>query len=659
MRICHLFIGCGLLYLSLAHAMAQVTEFKINQIQPFADGHSFGEYGHYEVISGVFSGELNPQDAHNTVIVNLPLAPKNQRGKVEYSADFTILRPANAEKSSQILLYDVPNRGRKFALHWVLDAPAQDNAAINHPQSLQDAGNGLFMRRGYTLVWSGWEPLKKEGLLNLNVPIARNSDGSAIIQTIRDEVRIGSRTKNNTNISLSYPSASVNNVDAELRIKEDNSTKFTILPASSWRFSDQNTLVLLPEGSTFKQGALYEVRYPAKDPTVSGIGFAATRDLVSYLRQAANNPQAPAELRGRDIKHSLAIGISQSGRYLRDFITLGFNQDENGKRVFDGVLSHIAGAGGVFLNEPFSQSGRTLTAEEDRFYPEIAPPFSVVKDAKGLSRLKDDGFDPLWMEVNTSSEYWQKSAALLHTSRDGKRDLTLPANYRVYMAAGTQHGGRVGLSSDLGPAQAKRNPHNPSALVRALIVALENWVLDGRQPPESRVPTLANKDLVSAKQLKFPPLPNFLTPVACNDYLPFGDWRNPQPEAKAAISCLISQVNSDGNETGGVLLPDIAVPLATYTGWNLYRAPLPVNRLADRDGAYLLLALTEKQQQVSGDPRPSIETRYKNHQEYVKQVRTVSNDLVKGGYLLAEDALAYVNTAQSMEAQWLFSAVSH
>lgn len=659
MRICHLLIGCSLLYLALPNAFAQVTAFKINQIQSFAEGSSFGQYGSYEVISGTFSGELNPQDVRNTVIVNLPLAPKNQRGKVEYSADFTILRPVTAEKSSQILLYEVPNRGRKFALHWVLDAPAQANAAINNPQNLQDAGNGLFMRRGYTLVWSGWELLKKEGLLNLNLPIARNTDGSAIVQTIRDEVRIGSRTKNNTSISLSYPSASLNNADAELRVKEGNSVKFTVLPASGWQFSDQNTIILLPVGSTFKQGALYEVRYQAKDPRVSGIGFAASRDLVSYLRQAANNPQAPTELRGRDLKHSLAIGISQGGRYLRDFIALGFNQDENGQRVFDGVLTHIAGAGGLFLNEPFSQSGRTLTAEEDRFYPEITPPFSVVKDAKGLSRLKDDGFDPLWMEVNTSSEYWQKSAALLHTSSDGKRDLTLPASYRVYMAAGTQHGGRIGLSSDPGPAQVKRNPHNPSALVRALIVALENWVLNGHQPPESRVPTLANKDLVSAKQLKFPQLPNFLTPVACNDYLPFGDWRNPQPENKAAITCLISQVNSDGNEIGGVLLPDVAVPLATYTGWNLYRAPLPVNRLADRDGAYLLLALTEKQQQASGDPRPSIKTRYKNQQEYVKQVRAVSNDLVKGGYLLTEDALAYINTAQSMEAQWLFSAASH
>lgn len=636
---------------------AAVSQLSIDSVQPFADGAPFGKAGAYEIVSGSYQGELDPNLPQNKVIEGLSMAKLNSNGKVEYSSKFVMLRPVDPQLSSNILLYDVPNRGRKFSLLWMLDGKEQSASSINDPKTLEDAGNGLMMKRGYTLVWSGWEPSlnAKNNLLTLEAPIAYQKDGSEIVSIIRDEELAGGRRKELGNIELSYPVASKDKSQSTLRVKYADSPDYATIESDKWRFVDDRRIALLPEGTKFTAGALYEFRYPAKNPTVSGIGFAATRDLISYLRTSDSQPSAPPELKQHTIRYTIAVGISQSGRYLRDFVQLGFNQDERNFRVFDGVFSYISGAGGLFLNELFSQPGRTHTAEENRYYPEIAPPFSAVKDSNGLSRYRYDKFDPVWIEANTSSEYWQKSAALLHVSPDLKKDLALPHNYRVYLIAGTQHGGRSGLTPGKGVNQAFKNPHNPAAALRALLVGLEKWISTGEQPPKSNVPTLKDGSLVPFNKLAFPVIPGFITPKGCNDYMPFDNWRDPKPNPKGSIACLVPQVDKDGNEIAGIRLPNIAVPLATYTGWNLFAPPFPLDGIADRDGAYSPFPLTEASQKAGNDPRASIYTRYTSHKNYVEQVRKVSMQLVADGYLLPEDALTYVNQAQSMQSMWIFT----
>lgn len=646
---------------------AAVNQFTVDSIQPFADGAAFGKTGSYELVTGHYKGELDPNLPQNQIIQGLSSAKLNNNGKVEYSSKFAMLRPANPELSSNILLYEAPNRGRKFNLLWMLDGQEQSASSINDPKTVEDVGNGLFMRRGYTLLWSGWEPSlnEKSKLLTLNAPIAYQKEGSEVVSVIRDEELMGGRSKELNHMVLSYPAAnnsiennSLENKDkaqSTLRVKYADKANYTTLKSSDWQYLDDQRIILLPEGTKFTQGALYEFSYPAKNPTISGIGYAATRDLVSYLRQPDALASSPNEIKQHKIKYAMAVGISQSGRYLRDYIQLGFNQDEKNSKVFDGVFSYISGAGGLFLNELFSQPGRTHTAEENRYYPEIAPPFSVVKDNNGLSRFRYDSFDPLWIEANSSSEYWQKSAALLHTSTDLKQDLVLPDNYRVYLIAGTQHGGRIGLTPGKGVNQANKNPHNPSAALRALTVGLENWVVNGQQPPNSNVPSLKDGTLVPANRLNFPIIPGFISPKGCNDYLPSENWRAPKADPNNVITCLVPQVDQDGNEIAGIRLPDIAVPLATYTGWNLFAKPFPVNKLADRDGAYSPFPLSKQDQLATKDPRQAIQTRYPSHKEYVAQVKKVTEQLMKEGYLLQEDAFNYINQAQSMQSMWLFT----
>jgi hypothetical protein len=411
------------------------------------------------------------------------------------------------------------------------------------------------------------------------------------------------------------------------------------IPPSGWKFENARTIRLLPEGTRPEPGALYELTYKAKDPKVLGIGFAATRDLVSRLRQEGG------------FKAAFAEGISQSGRFLRDFIHEGFNQDEAGGKVFDGVLAHISGVGRVFLNWEFGQPARTNTQHEDHLFPENAFPFSSARftdPATGRSGtlLRGDGFDPLLIEVNTSTEYWQKGASLLHTDPLGQHDATLPATTRVYMVAGTQHAGRAGLKADKGHCANLRNPHNPAPALRALFVALDEWATAGVAPPDSRVPRLAGGTLVPSDRTGFPAIPGVKVVREVNALARFEDWVEPKPEGGPQYRPLVARVDADGNETSGIRLPDIAVPLATYTGWNLYAPPYPEGELCDRDGTYVPFAKTKAERTASGDPRLSLEERYRDPADYQAKLAAAAAELVRERLLLQEDADRYVAAAK-------------
>jgi hypothetical protein len=600
---------------------------------------------------------LHPRHPLNAVIVNLDKAPRNARGLVEYEVDFDIMRPAAVGKGNGRILYEVVNRGRKNLLPVLHAAPETSPGAFNDPATATDAGNGFAFRAGYTLVWSGWDPDAPGANhgLSMRAPVATDA-GRPIVKTIRDEFVFGTRVPTTRlTAPLSYQAATLNQDQARLTVRAREGDPRTEIPPRRWAYADAHSIKLLPEGTAFQPGLIYDFWYPAKDPKVLGIGFAATRDLVSFLRYQARDRDGNANPVGVDgdapeIRAVLAFGVSQSGRYLRNHLELGFNQDEAGRKVFDGVLTHVAGIGKVFANHEFGQPYRTRTQHEDHWFPENHFPFAhttltdpVTGQTGGLWR--GDGFDPLVIEVNTSTEYWQKGASLLHTDPPGQQDIAIPPSVRHYLIAGTQHGGRSGMRAARGSGLHPRNPHDPTPALRALLVALDRWVTAGVEPPASRVPMLAAGTLVAPQDLRFPAIPEVPPPPSANRVDVLKDWVHPESTPATAYTPLVPQVGGDGNEIAGIRLPDIAVPLATYTGWNLYNAPYPEGELCDREGSYVPFIRTKAERLAQGDQRPSLEELYGTREAYLQRVKEVLRDLLEARLLLPEDAARFMDEA--------------
>ena len=627
-------------------AEARLVKLTITTTEPFAGGKGFGEAGAYVRMVGTAAGELDPADPQNAAIAGLDKAPRNARGLVEYETDVFILRPAEPGKGNRTLLYDVTNRGRKFFLHWIHEAPQTSPSAVNDPSAPEHAGNGFALERGYTLVWSGWDPdaPKANSGMTIRVPVATDG-GRPIVKTIREEFVFGTRAAQiPAAAALGYEAADLDPGKARLTVRAREADPRREIPHSGWAYAGPRGFKLLPDGTRFEPGAIYEFWYPAKDPKVLGVGLAATRDLVSHLRYGAQDATP-------GIRHALAVGISQSGRYLRDHLELGMNRDESGRKVFDGLLAHISGVGKVFLNEPFAQPNRTNTQHEDHHFPENRFPFAhaALTDpvtGKRAGLLRGDGSDPFVIETNTSTEYWQKGASLLHTDPLGREDLAAPPAVRLYLIAGTQHGGRAGLKAEPGNCVYPRNPHNPAPALRALLVALHRWVAEGVEPPPSRVPTIAAGTLVPPGRLGFPAIPGVQAPASGNHLVLFGDWVNPEHQVGKAYAPLVPAVGPDGNETAGIRLPPVAAPIATYTGWNFYKAPFPEGELCDRDGTFVPLPRTRAEREAKGDARPSLEERYGNHEGYVKAVAAAAEELEKARLLLPGDARRYVEEAR-------------
>jgi hypothetical protein len=641
--------------LAAGAADARIVEIKVAKIEPLAGGAPFGAAGSYERVTGTALGELDPFDPRNAGIVNIDKARSNANGKVGYEVEFFMLRPVDTARGNRKILFEATNRGRKFLFNWLMDAPPTSTGTLDAVKEAKDAGNGLFLKQGYTILWTGWDPdaPRTNGGMVIKVPAA-TVDGAPLIRTIRDELVSGTRGPQVQAFKLSYEAAVLDKTLSSLTVRRHEGDKPMTVPAEGWAFADARTIKLMPEGAKPEPGAIYDLRYPAKNPWVLGIGFAATRDLVSFLRREEKDQAGAANPAGPGIQAALAVGISQSGRYLRDFIGQGFNRDEGNRRVFDGVLSHIAGVGRVFLNAEFGQPARTNTQHEDHFYPENAFPFASARTTDPVTGrsgmlLRGDRFDPKLIETNTSTEYWQKGASLLHTDPMGQKDLLLPPNTRVYLIAGTQHGGHFGSGTAPGPCANPRNPHSAGAPLRALIVALDKWVTANEPPPPSLAPRIADGTLVGPGATGFPAVPGAAIARAVNEIAPYGDWVAPRADKARAYRPLVAKVDADGNETTGIRTPDIAVPLGTYTGWNLYKEPFAAGALCDRDGSFLAFARTKAEREAKGDPRRSLEERYGAHANYVLGVDAAAQELVRARLLLAEDAALYVAAAKARD----------
>ena len=635
-----------------------ITDISVTDIAAFADGHEFGPAGAYVRIKGVARGMLDPVAACNAGIVDLDKAPRNAKGLVEYATDFDILRPKDPLRGSGILVYDVPNRGSKRIFNLLDDVPANDPARTNDPKTKEDAGLGFCLGRGYSLVWSGWDPGAPRANSGLGAEFPAVLDhGQPVVQRIRDEFHVGTRAPGDGSLRrLSYPAATTNQPAARLCVRDREGDPRSEIPRDRWEFVDDRSIRLLPEGARFEPIKIYELWYEATGAKVLGIGYASVRDLVSFLRyKSANRGGIPNPLISTmsEIRHALAFGVSQSGRFLRHFLELGMNADEEGRRVFDGVFSHVAGAGKVFANHRFGMPGRTATQHEDRLYPENWFPFSTANTADPVSGrigalLGGVPTDPKVIETNSATEYWQKGASLIHTDPGLRRDLPLPENSRAYLIAGTQHGGRPGVNPAPGPCVNPRNPHSATPALRALFVALEEWATGGVAPPSSCVPSLAAGTALTADQVWMPTVAGFAVAPGANPILPPVDWIDP-PEhaAPAPYTTFVSAVDHDGNEVAGIRLPSIAVPLATYTGWNVYQAQ--PDELADRDGSCIPFARTWVEREVAGDPRPSLAERYGSRKAYVAQVKAVCAGLVAERLLLPADADAFVKAAEACD----------
>jgi hypothetical protein len=595
-----------------------ITNLQIRNRSVFVGGAPFGATGAYERIDGVAIGSLDPAHPRNRGIALLDKAPRNAAGLVEYRSDFVLLRPTDAAKGNGRLLYEVNNRGRIM-----LFANLCAGAAGNQPATPQDLGNALPLRLGFSLLWTGWDPgAPKSTGLSLDVPVIEGET-----KAIREEFVSGTRLGVHESFRLAYDAIG----PVTVTVRRTQAAPRAAVPSET---IDSRTVRPI---EAIETGSIYEVRYQATKPRVLGIGYAATRDVVSHLRHHG------APLMGRPIEHTLAFGISQAGRYLRDHIVQGFNADENGSRVFDGIFTHVAGIGRVFHNTPFGQPFRTRTWHEDHDFPEVEFPHSTATmddpvTGRGGALLRGDGTDPKLIETNTATEYWQKGASLLHTDPLGTRDIELPGNVRTYLLPGTQHGGKAGMPRDNGPCLNPRNWHDPMPAVRALLVALDEWVAKGRTPPASRVPRIDDGSLVPAEKIAFPAIPGLVRPRAANDAAPLADWTNPQPAPRAYVT-LVPQVDQDGNERAGIRLPDIAAPRGTFTGWNLYKSPYPDGELADRDGTFLAFAATDAER--GNDPRPSLAARYPGT-KYADAVRAVVIALQNDRLLLTEDAEHYL-----------------
>lgn len=411
-------------------AEARITRIQINRVEsPTFGGASFGDVGQYEKLVGRAFGEIDPTDPRNAVIADIGLAPINARGKVEYSTDIYILRPINSTRGNHRLFYEVNNRGFNLSFGQLNNA----TTGGNDPTTAASVGNGFLMRQGYTIAWGGWDAtvVPGGGRFTITVPIARNPDGTPIIGPALEEFVIDDNTTMTGD--LTYPAATLDKSQASLTVRVRYQDPPTPVPAANWEYVNASTIRLLPVGTPFQAGTLYELTYPATNPLVVGLGFAAIRDVAAFLHHAVADDQGTRNPLAGDLQFVYSFCVSQPCRTLHDFLWLGFNEDESGRRAIDGMLNWIGGPSGIFMNYRFAQPGRTHRQHIARWYPEFQFPFAnqvmfdpVTRRTDGrLRRCLQTNTCPRIFEVNSENEYWAKAMSVFHLDSAGS-DLPTP-----------------------------------------------------------------------------------------------------------------------------------------------------------------------------------------------------------------------------------------
>jgi hypothetical protein len=658
-------------------ATARITKLEVTTAPAFG-GASFGSVGTFETVSGTAYGELDPDDLHNAHIVDLKLAPRNDRGMVEYSMDVYVIRPTQMSLGNNTVLYEVPNRGNLGSL-------TSFNVGSTGGNSPVSAGDGYLQNLGFTLAWGGWQGdlVPSAGALQLYPPIATNPDGSVITGKVMADYEFSAPTST-TVIGNSFvgpengpPAASADNSNAVLTMQVHADDPPVVIPTSQWAFADCTTVPFPGTPNTgdvclqggFDTNHIYRLVYTAANPKVMGIGFLATRDWVAFLRYAQQDDYGTPNPAAGGNGTMLGFGISQDGRFLREFLHLGFNRDESDRMVFDGLDVHIGGAR-MALNQRFALPGYNALQHETHVAPTQDTPLSwpVIKDPVTgrtdgiLATCQQQKACPVIFQTMSSLEWWQERESLNTTDGAG-HDVKLPSNVRVFHMAGTQHG-PAATASAVSYCQQLQNPNQYQPALRALLPRLRAWAADGKSPPRSRYPTVADGTLVKPDQQStgFPDIPgvtyNGLVDAPPNfDRGPkfFPAYESgimtvlpPEPiEDQGSYVVLVPAVNSDGNEIDGIRSVTLRAPLGTYTGWNLRSAGFSEGDLCFLSGSFIPFATTKAERQASGDPRPSLQERYGTHAGYVAAVTAATVELMAEGLLLPQDAQAAIAAAQS------------
>src|SRR5262245_25265609 len=630
-----------------------VTTLKIKTRSAFAQGTAFGEVGPYEQLDGTVDFAFDPDHPRNTGITDLKYAPRDAQGLVQCSADFRMLKPVNLQYGNQRLLLDIVNRGNPTVL-------TNFNSAVGR----MDPGNGFLMRQGYTVLWVGWQDdvPAVAGLIRINVPETVDASG----QPIAGKIALTFQPDDRVQVQLlsdrlhgPHPAKDLNDRDATLTVQDHEDAPHQPIPREQWSFARLEGDRVVPDASHihlasgFLSGKVYQVVYTTTGAPVIGLGLVATRDMVSFLRYSSAQEGNPC---AGHIQCAYSFGRSQSGRFLRDFLYAGLNEDERDRLVYDGLIPLVAGGGRGEFNQRFGQPSNSNKYSMKNLFPfhdtTQTDPDTGRTDGL-LARLAARGQAPKVFLINTSAEYWGGHAALIHTDLDGKRDLAPSEALRIYHFAGTQHGPGNLLLTDTGTADDSRGQQRPNSvdyrpLLRAALVNLDRWVTEGQVPPPNLHPHLEDGTAVPPAQTAatFQAMPGVQFPAHLRSIarLDFGagtDEGTPTvlpPTVGKPYANLVSAVDADGNELAGIRLPDISVPLATYTGWNVRHPDIggPGQTLSLL-GSTIPLPATQAEREATGDPRPSITERYASKEDYLRQVQQAAEALVAQGYLLAED----------------------
>jgi len=656
-----------------SESRGELKSLEVFERTPFAEGKSFGTVGPYDRIVGIARFELDPADPHNRAIVDLQLAPRNAAGKVEFESDVFILAPHDIKKGNGAILYDVNNRGRKLALRFFNHAEQK-----NDPRTEADAGDGFLMRQGFVIVWSGWlgELHPGDSRLLMRAPQALE-DGKPVRGPVRYEMMTDEPTEtmplSRREGHGSFPLTERGLKEATLTHRERVDDKRIAIPREQWSLATQPIppapevapgkrsiagslpQIRLKVAGGFKPGHLYELIAECEGSVVQGVCYPAVRDLVSFLRydDSPRNPLRTAE-GTLPINRAHAFGVSQSGRYLRNFVYLNFNADERDRIVFSGMIAHVAGAGLGWFNHRFCQPTRLNSQHLEHTYPSDYFPFTYGDDVDphtgrtdGIlrrTRAQSPHTLPMIMHTQGTGEYWHRGGSLVHTDPLGTRDAVVPDNVRIYTFGGTQHSA-TSYPLARGTGDNLLNPADYSPFLLALLERLDRWTLTGAEPPESVYPRIADGMLVdwSQKSTGFPKIPGVRYPSVIHqpEQLDFG----PEFESKGIVTIepprrgakyvvKVPRVGPDGNELGTLLPIEVAKPTATYTGWNLRRADVGADgQLVSLMGSYIAFPITKKERIASGDPRVSIEERYGSFEDYRLGARFVAHQYNQAGYV--------------------------
>jgi len=646
-----LLIALALLVTCPAIVSAEVIGFDIATRRPYAEGRALGDRGTFEQIRGKVHFAVDPKAPANRAIVDLDLAPLNAQRQVEFSADVEVIVPTDLSKANGGLFYEINNRGRYTALNM-----------------FNGGADEFLVRQGFIVLWSGWiaEVQPEDYKPRLDAPLAREN-GQLLRGVVRSELVVEQATDkaslSHRGMQGSYRPTERGLAEAKLfrRVREQDDRE--LVSRDKWRFvitdvpGGQLPVIELAVDGGLQAGVIYEVVYEAEGSVVQGTGLAGIRDLISFLKYDGSDRNPIAKGGKSTISRAIGFGTSQSGRAVRQLLYEDFNVDERGRKVFDGLISHVAGGGLGSFNHRFASPTRTNGQHEEHLFPadyfpftygEERDPFTGKTDSI-LQRPRASNSVPKVMHTQSSSEYWHRSGSLVHTDPLATRDSELPPEVRVYCFGGTQHGPGNGLPAPQAGGQLPSNPGDYRPLLRGLLMAMDSWIVDGREPPASAYPKISDQTLVSWKEMEsgWQAIPgvNYPTVIQQPPMLDRGpEWDTLRrisiepPQIKGHYVVRVPGYGPDNNERGTLAAPAIAVPVATYTSWNLRSKKIGgEGDLLGLQGGYIPLAKNQTERTKSGDPRPSLAERYGNYASYEKAFLAEVDRLAAARYLVEED----------------------